>query len=119
LKSDYAGAFIDDEARIAEPKNADASGLCRLMSIVRRRSAVMRKRRSSDADRDSARNLEHRSMAISRRSRGRSDNRPPLWSFPGKDHFGVARPIPENALGRSCPQQLPHLGGECFDTVTE
>jgi catechol 2,3-dioxygenase-like lactoylglutathione lyase family enzyme len=40
-------------------------------------------------------------------------------SFPGKDHFGIAGPVPENALGRSRPQQPPHLGGECFDTVTE
>ena len=40
-------------------------------------------------------------------------------SFPGKDHFGIAGPVPENALGRSRPQQLPHLRGECFDTVTE
>jgi hypothetical protein len=40
-------------------------------------------------------------------------------SFPGKDHFGIAGPVPEKALGRSRPQQPPHLGGECFDTVTE
>ena len=39
--------------------------------------------------------------------------------FPGKDYFGIAGPVPENALGRSRPQQPSHLGGECFDTVTE
>jgi hypothetical protein len=40
-------------------------------------------------------------------------------SFPRNDHFGIAGPVPENALGRSRPQQPSHLGGECFDTVTE
>lgn len=40
-------------------------------------------------------------------------------SFPGKDHFGIAGPVPENALRRSRPQQPPHLGGECSGAVTE
>jgi 3-methyladenine DNA glycosylase AlkD len=31
---------------------------------------------------------------------------------PGQDHLGVAWPVPENALGRSRPQQVPRLGCE-------
>jgi hypothetical protein len=40
-------------------------------------------------------------------------------SFPGKDHFGIAGPVPENAIRRSRLQQPSHIGGECVDTVAE
>ena len=62
-----------------------------------------------------------------RRGRGRldcgGDGRPrpqsPFASFAGEHYFGISGPVPENAFGRSLPQQLSHLVGEFFDTVAE
>jgi hypothetical protein len=34
-------------------------------------------------------------------------------------HLGVARPVPENALGRMARQQRPHLAGEVVEPVTK
>ena len=43
----------------------------------------------------------------------------PPRSFADERHFGVTGPVPENAVGRSLPQQLSHLAGEFFDLVAE
>jgi aryl-alcohol dehydrogenase-like predicted oxidoreductase len=37
----------------------------------------------------------------------------------GEDHFGIARPVPEDALVRSRGEQLPQVAGEVLDPVTE
>jgi hypothetical protein len=43
----------------------------------------------------------------------------PFRSFAGEHYFGITGPVPENAFGRTLPQQLSHLVGEFFDTVAE
>jgi hypothetical protein len=43
----------------------------------------------------------------------------PFRTFAGEHYFGIFGSVPENAFGRSLPQQLSHLVGEFFDTVAE
>jgi len=37
----------------------------------------------------------------------------------GHYHLGVARPVPENALGRTVREQRPHFPGEVVKTITK
>ena len=37
----------------------------------------------------------------------------------GQYHLGVARPVPENALGRTVREQRPHFPGEVVKTITK
>src|ERR1022692_3712098 len=43
----------------------------------------------------------------------------PPRSFADEHHFGITGPVPENAFGRSLPQQLSNLAGEFFDSVAK